>query len=294
MNSKPILVTGAHRSGTTWLGKSIALSNRIAYFHEPFNPNKTPHNKIKFSVLESKIIYWFSYINQHNEEKYLNSLHEVFTFEYDPISGIRNVHSLNDFKFFVRTYSRLLKYKYYSHPRLIVKDPIALFSAPWLADRFKMSVIILSRHPAAFVDSLIRHQFNHPFSNFTQQESLMSNELSSFAEEIIEFTTNQKPIIEQAILLWRILNSQVIKFREQQPFWCFRRYEDIVINPLEEFESLFEYLNLNFTEEIKKGIITNLNPNPYGWKTSLNETQKAIIREGTQDIWPNFYSPSDW
>ncbi len=294
MNIRRILVTGAHRSGTTWLGESIALSNKIVYFHEPFNPNKTPDNKIKFSALKSKIIYWFTYIERQNEGKYLHSFNKVFTYGYDPISGIKNIHSRNEFEFFLKTYVRFLKYKYYFHPQLIVKDPIALFSAPWLADRFNMSVIILTRHPAAFVDSLIRHQFNHPFSHFIKQKQLMSNELSSFTEEIIEFTTNQKPIIEQAILLWRILYSQVLKFLEQKPNWCYRRYEDMVLNPIIEFESVFDYLNLNFTAEIKKEIINKLNPNPFGWKASLNESQISKIKVGTQDIWPNFYTPSDW
>ena len=37
----PILVTGAHRSGTTWVGKMLALAPGIGYVHEPFSP-RTP------------------------------------------------------------------------------------------------------------------------------------------------------------------------------------------------------------------------------------------------------------
>ena len=38
VSGKPILVTGAHRSGTTWVGKMLALAPGVAYLHEPFSP----------------------------------------------------------------------------------------------------------------------------------------------------------------------------------------------------------------------------------------------------------------
>ena len=34
---RPILVTGSHRSGTTWTDKMLALSSQVVYFQEPFN-----------------------------------------------------------------------------------------------------------------------------------------------------------------------------------------------------------------------------------------------------------------
>ena len=33
----PILVTGIHRSGTIWLGKTLALSENSFFIFEPFN-----------------------------------------------------------------------------------------------------------------------------------------------------------------------------------------------------------------------------------------------------------------
>jgi hypothetical protein len=33
----PILVTGAHRTGTTWVGKMLAASPQVAYISEPLN-----------------------------------------------------------------------------------------------------------------------------------------------------------------------------------------------------------------------------------------------------------------
>ncbi len=42
MSQRPILVTGAHRSGTTWIGKMLALAPGVGYVHEPFSPLTAP------------------------------------------------------------------------------------------------------------------------------------------------------------------------------------------------------------------------------------------------------------
>ena len=41
-SGRPILVTGAHRSGTTWVGKMLALAPGVGYVHEPFSPLTRP------------------------------------------------------------------------------------------------------------------------------------------------------------------------------------------------------------------------------------------------------------
>ena len=35
--NNPILVTGSHRSGTTWVGKMLAADSDTAYISEPLN-----------------------------------------------------------------------------------------------------------------------------------------------------------------------------------------------------------------------------------------------------------------
>ncbi|MCF8233846.1 MAG: hypothetical protein K9G67_15655 [Bacteroidales bacterium] len=46
MPKKEILVTGAHRSGTTWVGHVMREAPEVHYIHEPFNvglSGNTPH-----------------------------------------------------------------------------------------------------------------------------------------------------------------------------------------------------------------------------------------------------------
>ena len=59
--AKPILVTGSHRCGSTWIGKVIATSPSVDYIHEPFNGMCRPG---KCSV---KFPHTFTYITDNNE-----------------------------------------------------------------------------------------------------------------------------------------------------------------------------------------------------------------------------------
>ena len=160
----PILITGAHRSGTTWVGKMIANSPSVHYIHEPFN--------IDYSAYKVKPDYWFQYVTRETEGFLYQQIKQLVT----P-----------------------------GKQRTLVKDPIAVFSAEWLAERFNMDVVIIIRHPAAFVDSIRERNWTHDFNHFLKQPLLLEEHLSPFKEEIIEFTRRPYDILDQAILLWKFI-----------------------------------------------------------------------------------------
>ncbi len=60
---KPILITGSHRSGSTWVGKIIAEAPSVIYIHEPFNVDFPPGA----GVCNVKFEYWFTHITRENE-----------------------------------------------------------------------------------------------------------------------------------------------------------------------------------------------------------------------------------
>ncbi len=61
----------------------------------------------------------------------------------------------------------------------LVKDPIALFSAEWLAATFDMRVLVMIRHPAAFAASIRRRGWRHRFADFLEQPLLMRDLLGA-------------------------------------------------------------------------------------------------------------------
>ena len=54
---RPILVTGINRSGTTWVGQTLARAPGVALVYEPFSPR---HRR---GILRAPTPAWFTYIS---------------------------------------------------------------------------------------------------------------------------------------------------------------------------------------------------------------------------------------
>jgi hypothetical protein len=87
LDAPPILVTGAHRSGTTWVGKMLALAPGVAYIHEPFNPRTPP------GLSPAPFDRYFTAVTAGNEERYLPGLERTLGFRYDVGAQLRSRRS---------------------------------------------------------------------------------------------------------------------------------------------------------------------------------------------------------
>ena len=90
-NLNPILVTGTHRSGTTWVGKMLAADSRTAYISEPLNVLHRP------GVLRAKVNKWYQYVCEDNENEYLPAFLEMLDYDYHLLDEIRSLRSWHDF-----------------------------------------------------------------------------------------------------------------------------------------------------------------------------------------------------
>ena len=72
----PILVTGTHRSGTTWVGKMLAADPSSAYISEPLNVLHRP------GVLRAKVSHWYQYVCEDNQGVYLPAFKKLLNFDY--------------------------------------------------------------------------------------------------------------------------------------------------------------------------------------------------------------------
>src|SRR5207253_2849513 len=103
--------------------------------------------------------------------------------------------------------------------RPLLKDPLAVFSAPWLATRFGTRNVVMIRHPGAFAASLQANQWMHPFADFLAQPELMGDLLEPFARDVMRFAHRPPDVIDQAVLLWRMIYSVVRTYQERFPEW---------------------------------------------------------------------------
>ena len=303
-NKRPILVTGSHRSGSTWVGQMIAMAPMVGYIHEPFNIRHRP------GICGARFKNWFTYICDSNAPVYYDHLKKCFEFKYQFSKQLKTTKNpknvvrlaIDSSRFSI---NRMLK------KRPLVKDPIAIFSAGWLAKTYGMDVIVMIRHPAAFAGSLKQANWPHPFHHFLNQPLLMKNCLSDFEAEIQEFSREEKDLIDQSILLWNLIHYAILKYKKAYPEWYFVRHEDISANPAAEFRTLFQQVNLDYPRSIQHkimkfssskstghdethSIMRDSKENIWKWKKILSDEEIDRVRKGTIHLAGNFYEDGDW
>jgi hypothetical protein len=312
-HGKPILITGSHRSGTTWVGKMLSASPAVGYIHEPFNPL---HRRMSPGVCRAKINYQYTYVTEENESEYYDDILATIEFRYNLPLQIREVlRNRRGFRTLARQYGGFLINRHVRHARPLLKDPMALFSAEWLAGRFDADIVIMIRHPAAFVSSIKRMNWPpHDFSQFLKQPLLMRDLLHPFEAEIKDFVAYEHDVIDRGILLWKMFYCVVDGYRREHDDYIFVRHEDLSLRPVEEFRKLFDRLNVEFTQRIERLIIEYSKPsnpteapagvlhqlkrnsvaNTKNWKNRLSKAEIERIREGVQTVSRLFYGDEDW
>jgi hypothetical protein len=305
ISTKPILVTGLNRSGTTWVGHMLDLSPSIGYIHEPFN--LSCHR----GICDAPFTRWFTYVTDENEQLFYSHIKNTLEFRYNLLSGFKATRSFRSLPLLIRTFCNTAKHRY-QRVRPLMKDPVAIFSAEWLASRFDMDVVVMIRHPAAYVSSIKRLNWGTVFVHLRDQELLMRDHLHPFENEISKFASENHDIVDNAILSWKVMIHVIHKYMQQHTDWLFLRHEDISLRPIEEFRSLYGYLGLDFVERFEETIIehcdtsnSNQDTEPFNirrnsksnitvWKERLSKDEINRVKEELGEIAYQFYDEKYW
>lgn len=307
---KHILVTGTHRSGSTWTGLVLSRADNLRYVHEPFNihikrkkPFKTPLN------------YPFEYLSDcsENHEKKVKNYIKSF-YEIKCSTTIKRFLNLRSFK---EGYALLQDLQSRRSNKTLIKDPLAIMSADWMFNNFDIDVVVLIRHPAAFVASLKVKEWYFDFNTFKKQENLINHHCPEFKYSIEEIILEEKDIIKQGILLWNVIHKVILNYKNKyKDTWYFVKHEDLSLNPVEEFKKMFLYVGLEFDKNVEDYIyettqsqsnnvvilkstpIQDVNRNSAknikSWKKRLTKEEIDQIKLGTEKIWQEFYDENDW
>ena len=290
----------------------LAYAPSVFYFAEPFNPIFNP----PFSPFVASP--WFLYLTDENvveHEVRCRYVENMISFKCEVWSGFQASRTPKQALKVFRDCAYRTKYRLFDGTALL-KDPIAVFSAEWLAKTFNMNVLVLIRHPAAFVASLKRLEWRFGFSTFLRQPLLMRDYLYPFEKEISEFAAgaNKTDIIDEATLLWRCIYSTVRIYQDSYPDWLFFRHEDISTDPLSHYESIYRKLGLDFNTKVQtfiqkhsgednpvsrpNGVSGHIKLNSRAvvknWKSYLTEAEIAQIRHRVEDVSSAFYTDEDW
>lgn len=301
----PILVTGGHRTGTTWVGRMLTASGEVAYISEPLNVLHRP------GVMRAPVERWYTYICSENESAYLAELRQILAFRYHWGAELLSLRSRHDAMRMGRDWGTFLRGRV-NHLRPLLKDPFAVFSAPWFASQLGCQVVITVRHPAAFVSSLKRLNWNFQLEDLLAQPLLMRDKLEIYRAEMEAMPLED--LIGRASLLWKMVYRVVDEFRHGYPEFQIVCHEDLSLDPVRGFRALYSTLDLNFTPQVQVAIqnsssaenpkelsasavhayhldsLANLN----NWKRRLDPNEIDRIHQITSGVVECFYPDSSW
>ncbi len=296
--TRPVLVTGSHRSGTTWVGRLLASAEELHYVQEPFNIVDRQR------WLHPRPPHQFFYISEANEGDWIEAMSDVMQLRYPlgahlarrpPVAEMRRVTGV---AWRARQSRRAGR-------AALLKDPIAVFSTEWLMERFDVVPIVLVRDAVSFVGSLKDRGWSFDFRHWLDQPLLMRDHLGAWHDEIRRMAENPAPIVEQGILMWNVIYSFVADLQVRHPSVVVRAYEPIAANPLAEIEGLFDLLGLRFGDA-QRAVVTELSTGASGsgtsaidvrrdsnqalatWRTRLTVEEISLVRTQTADVASRF------
>lgn len=241
-----IYVTGAPRSGTTFVGKVLSIPLNVDYIHEPFNPDCGVQG----------VDQRFAYVDpEHADPGWIDRVSSLMAYKARIRTGYypEDTPARRWIKAVVGSrgpfYYRLARWNPTSR-HAVVKDPIGCLLTEFLARRFSMRPVVLIRHPAAFVSSYKRLGWAPQLRALRAQPELASRYFSD--PGLLDETGD--PIVDAARLwtaLYTVLGDQI----DRNPDWIVVRHEDLNAAPVATFEQLYGRLGLPWSPRVGRRIV---------------------------------------
>jgi hypothetical protein len=314
----PILVTGMHRSGGSWVAKMIEGGGDVVHVNEPFNrrhpPGLTP------GILRVPPPVAYQYVGPHNEADYLPGFRDMLQLRYDLPAELRANRGVYDLAKAAK-YLTAFTYGRARGLRALIDDPYMVFAAEWLAERLDCRVVMLVRHPAGIVSSLKRigTGWSDNLPDIASQPELVDRYLSAYAAELELAAGQPLDPIAHGALLWLLIHSSIAQQVDRHPEFILVRYEDIATNPVAGFRDLYERLGLEFNDRAEKAVQAGsmagpgARRNPWGrvgmartafqpmessanawaWRDRLPPAEAAAVIKSTRPVAERFYSPDE-
>ena len=298
---RPIVVTGSHRSGTTWVGRMLCLSGEAGYIHEPLNPVRRP------SWMKHPVPYWYVYITEDNEHLYKDDLERAMRFSF-PLQNVARVRRPEQIGMVLSDAGRTVRPRL-SKARPLLKDPFALFSAAWFERRYDADIVVTVRNPVAFVGSIKRLNWQFKFKTLLGQGALMEDWLHPFEKEMRRCRDEDVDVVEQGIVLWNVLHYAIDRLRLDHPRWAVVRHEDLARDPSGGFADLYRRCGLTWTPAVER-LVAGFSTADSGaelpmwrhgsvkrdsagatqtWKMRLTDEEANRVSAGTAEIAALFY-----
>ncbi|MCC5841397.1 MAG: sulfotransferase [Opitutales bacterium] len=285
----PILVTGSHRSGSTWVGEVLASAPGVFYVHEPLNPTFSPH------YLGAEGLPYFYQISPSDEEVFHTAFDRLLSGRFPRL----DTHFFRPERRYATRYLHAVTFRWAAlrRKRILLKDPFALFNVRWIERHYATRTVLLLRHPCAFVASLKVKNWTFDFRQWTEQPTLLEGPLASFRPQIEAAALQPPDIVEQGCLLWNCLTRETLALSKDNPEQrLLRRHEDLCTDPETAFRKLFHELDLAWTPSTQRFLlreaVSSGRPRENlltSWKQRLDATEIRRVQTATAPLAESLY-----
>lgn len=305
-SKRPVLATGMHRSGTSWLGHMLCAGGAFVNVEESLSPIN------RQTVLPRPESTWYTYTSVENEAQYIEHYRDALALRLHPIQDLRRMRWWSRDPFRVaQLWATTLAGRARGRATLF-RDPFAIFSVEWFVERLGCRAVIVVRHPAGVVSSLKRLNADFDFRAILGQELLMRR-LAAFRPEMEAALDSPTDVVGNGSLLWKTIYGFVAELPASSAIHIVR-HEDLSLDPEGEYGRLYETLGLPYTARARSRIRRSTdesNPaevslkNPFAtrlasrsnldnWRHRLEPREVDRIRELTDDVATHYYSSESW
>lgn len=245
---KWIFVTGAPRSGTSFVGSILSWPWSVDQIFEPTDP------VVGMAGIDRRYIYLRPHARDDRYARLLNCI-----FEYD--IAYRCPPPAPGDSWITRGRKRLLGPRGAFHLRLarlnpfhecaVIKDPDGCLLTEYLAVNYGVRPVICVRHPTAFVASYLHHGFPWDLPELAGQPALIED---YFHGDASMFDVDPDDRVAGAAVLWLALNRVLLEQRDRHPDWLVVVHEELCRAPVATFHTLFDQLDLPWSARVERAI----------------------------------------
>ena len=300
-NIKLLVMTGMHRSGTTFAGKVVAVTKGIDYIHEPFN--------YQYGCMGIPFVYPYINENKTRDEQIDKIIHEILNYKCRFKNIVKGESGL---KSFIRRYvggrgsldllslkfKRIIS-KHKLGGSLLLKDPFVMLISPYLVKYYDAKIVILIRHPSAIWQSINRMNWTFTFDDFAGDDFWNNLDDKNIDKEYL----NSCSEVIKISYLWKFLYRNVLYWKEKYPENIeLIFHESLCIDPVNNVKKIIKHYGFDMEEKhqllIEKmtngdnvdvknkqlhNFVRNSNSLAWSWVNKISSNDEKIIKDITYE-----------
>lgn len=242
----PILVTGAPRTGTTFLGTMLSLNRDVKYIYEP--------TSLIYGLRDVPAPMLYVRSGSSGEAAAKRMIDDLlrgrgkFRQPQDPNAALlrRTARRVLGSKVSLRYHRDALNPL---RRRWLIKDPWAGFAAEWLHRTYSMPTVVIVRHPVPVVTSYQRLSWRFPLAEMARMDELMADHLRPILGGL---DTDALDDEQNGAVMWRCYYNALSTFLDRNPAMIAVRHEDLSAEPVTVLRELYGRLGMVFDERVER------------------------------------------